>query len=153
MGDKVQNCRKGLAALESTGMTAILQTSPLYKTSPTDFLDQDWFINGVAQISTRCDPLELLAHIRTIEQKAGRKRHRIKFGPRILDLDILLYGREVIDSPELSIPHPRMHQRRFVLKPLCDIDPEMIHPTLNRSMMNLLEGLDENEQKVTVYHD
>ena len=100
---------------------------------------------------TFTDPLALLVTLKSIERAAGRVKNTIRFGPRILDLDIILYDDLVLDDPRLMIPHPRMHKRRFVLRPICDIDPDMEHPVLHRSMRSLLEDLDETEQKISEY--
>ena len=106
-------------------------------------MDQDWFVNAVAMIGTTLPPFDLLEELRSIETKAGRVRDAIRFGPRILDLDIILYGDVILESPGLIIPHPRMHKRRFVLKPICDIDRKMIHPVLEQDMESLLNLLDD----------
>jgi 2-amino-4-hydroxy-6-hydroxymethyldihydropteridine diphosphokinase len=105
----------------------------------------------VAKIETDLDPLSLLNVLKSIERAAGRVKDTIRFGPRILDLDIILYDNLVMDTPPLSVPHPRMHKRRFVLKPLCDIDPNIIHPVLHRTMESLLEDLDEKGQRIIEY--
>jgi len=115
-----------------------------------DDTDQDWFVNYVVAIETTRSPLELLADISLVEQAAGRVRSGRKFGPRVLDLDILLFGRRVLQLQRLTVPHPRMHKRHFVLRPLCDIDPDIIHPVLNQPLCRLLADLDVTDQQVTV---
>jgi len=102
----------------------------------------------VGKIETTKNPFELLHTLKSIEHDVGRVDDPIKFGPRVLDLDILLVDNLVIKSSKLIVPHPRMHKRRFVLKPMCDIDSEIIHPVLMKNMKNLLEMLDENEQRI-----
>jgi len=92
-----------------------------------------------------------LNFLKSIEQEAGRVRHTIRFGPRVLDLDIILYDDVVLNDPRLTIPHPRMHKRRFVLRPICDIDPDINHPVLQQTMFSLLENLDEEGQGITEY--
>jgi 2-amino-4-hydroxy-6-hydroxymethyldihydropteridine diphosphokinase len=89
--------------------------------------------------------------MKRIEAEAGRKEHAIRFGPRVLDLDILLYNDRIVDTSFLKIPHPRMHKRRFVLKPFCDIDPDKVHPVLNKDMAYLLNALDDQWQKVILH--
>lgn len=153
MGDKLANCRNGLAALGESGATAIKAWSNFYKTSPVDFTEQDWFVNAVVKIETGLEPFDLLKKMNSIQTKAGRNGDPIRFGPRFLDLDIILYDNIVLNLPGLAIPHPRMHRRRFVLKPLCDIDPEIIHPVLNRDIRDLLESLEDDDQKVIEYND
>lgn len=151
IGKKRRNCEKGITTLETGGAAAVLQWSGFYKTEPVDFEDQDWFVNVVAKVSTALGPVPLLDAMKKIETDSGRTGGTVRFGPRILDLDILLYDDLVMDSPKLSIPHPRMHQRRFVLKPFCDIDPEARHPVFKKSMARLLEDLGEQGQRVVPY--
>jgi 2-amino-4-hydroxy-6-hydroxymethyldihydropteridine diphosphokinase len=116
-----------------------------------DYKDQDWFINIMVKLETADDPFQLLDHIEEIQRAAGRMQDPIRFGPRILDLDIILYDDRIIESERLVVPHPRMHKRRFVLKPICDIDPEIIHPVLKQEMQILLKSLGKKEQKVLEY--
>lgn len=151
MGDRVGHCKNALASLNRTDHTAVLQTSPLYQTEPVDYMDQDWFINGVAKVETELPPAALLQVLKQIERQAGRRKNPIRFGPRVLDLDIVLADSMVMDDPELTIPHPRMHKRCFVLKPLCDIDPNIVHPVLKRSMADLLGEIDPEGQEVKPY--
>jgi 2-amino-4-hydroxy-6-hydroxymethyldihydropteridine diphosphokinase len=127
MGDRLQNCRKGIEALSETGSGRILAQSRVYATEPVDYKDQDqdWFINLMVKLETAHDPFQLLDHIESIQRTAGRIQDPIRFGPRILDLDIILYDNRIIESERLIVPHPRMHKRRFVLKPICDIDPRL----------------------------
>lgn len=148
LGDKLANCLNGIDALVADEATVLVGKSPFYRTAPVDYQDQDWFINAVVQITTRHHPTTLLAMLKTIQARLGRREHRIRFGPRVLDLDILLFNQEVIQLPELIIPHPRMHKRRFVLQPICDIDPQIVHPVSGRSMQELLAALPSDEQKV-----
>ncbi|MBW2443081.1 MAG: 2-amino-4-hydroxy-6-hydroxymethyldihydropteridine diphosphokinase [Deltaproteobacteria bacterium] len=148
LGDKLENCRKGINALIRDKACRLIDQSPVYKTEPVDLEDQDWFVNYVIKIATTLDPLALLGKLKSIEQRAGRKRDSVRFGPRLLDLDIILYDDLVMRDPQLSIPHPRMHKRRFVLRPVCDIDPHIKHPVLGRTVQALLEGLDEMEQEI-----
>jgi 2-amino-4-hydroxy-6-hydroxymethyldihydropteridine diphosphokinase len=151
IGNKLENCRNGVDALISSGSAEILEHSRIYKTDPVDYADQDWFINYAVKIQTVLDPLQLLNTLSTIQRQAGRIRNKIRFGPRVLDMDIILYDDLVIHSNKLTIPHPRMHKRRFVLRPICDIDPDIIHPILNKSMQFLLNGLDDQGQGVEPY--
>jgi 2-amino-4-hydroxy-6-hydroxymethyldihydropteridine diphosphokinase len=151
IGNKLENCQKGVAALISSGSTEILKHSRIYKTDPVDYTDQDWFINYAVKIQTVLDPFQLLSVLNAIQHRAGRIVDKIRFGPRVLDMDIILYDDLVIHSAKLIIPHPRMHKRRFVLKPICDIDPEIIHPILKKSMQYLLDSLKDNGQGVEPY--
>jgi 2-amino-4-hydroxy-6-hydroxymethyldihydropteridine diphosphokinase len=120
-------------------------------TKPVDYSEQDWFINGVVKIKTTLDPLPLLQVLQEIEKKIGRKSDGIRFGPRILDMDIIFYDDSVLNHAELVIPHPRMHKRCFVLKPLCDIDPGIVHPVFNKTVQSLFSNIDDREQEVIHY--
>ena len=151
MGDRLQNCRQGITALNRCGQSRILAQSRVYMTEPVDYEDQDWFINMVIKLETTKDPFELLDTIKSVQRAAGRKRDVIRYGPRVLDLDIIFFDDLVLDSDRLVVPHPRMHQRRFVLMPICDIDPTIVHPLLKKDMQSLLDGLAEDEQKVIEY--
>lgn len=151
MGDKAGNCRRGIAALEEAGGVRVLARSRVYRTEPVDFTDQDWFVNLVIKIETGLDPDALLERTQAVQAAAGRTVEAVRFGPRVLDLDILLYDRLVLERPGLSIPHPRMHLRRFVLIPLCDIDPGVVHPRLGVDAGSLLAGLDKEGQEVREY--
>ncbi|MFZ5568979.1 MAG: 2-amino-4-hydroxy-6-hydroxymethyldihydropteridine diphosphokinase [Thermodesulfobacteriota bacterium] len=148
MGDRETNCRRGVEALSRTRGVAVMKRSPLYQTSPVDFLDQGWFVNGALKLKTALTPFELLRALKEIERFVGREKPLVRFGPRVLDMDIVLYGAEVVHSPELVIPHPRMHKRSFVLQPLCDIDADIIHPVFGKSIRYLLDHLHDDSQKV-----
>jgi 2-amino-4-hydroxy-6-hydroxymethyldihydropteridine diphosphokinase len=149
MGNKCMNCQKGINALIRSETETLKNRSPFYTTEPVGFKDQDWFVNTVINIETSLTPFQLLDRLKSIEQDAGRTNDSIKFGPRILDLDILIYDDRILNSPRLVLPHPRMHKRRFVLKPFCDIDPQKVHPVLKKNMQYLLRCLNDNEQKIT----
>jgi 2-amino-4-hydroxy-6-hydroxymethyldihydropteridine diphosphokinase len=148
LGQKQDNCLRGIAALTSGGHSRLLNQSRLYRTEPVDYLDQDWFVNCAVLIETRLDPFELLAVLQDIQKHAGRVQDAVRFGPRILDMDVIFYDEAVIDHPNLILPHPRMHLRKFVLKPLCDMDPTLRHPILDRTVRQLLDNLEEAGQGV-----
>ena len=151
LGDKLDNCCAGVSALTRSPDSGLLAQSPVYRTEPVDYLDQDWFINYVVKIETSLEAQALLKRIKSIEHTAGRARDAIRFGPRVLDLDILLFDQVVLEDAELTIPHPRMHKRRFVLKPICDIDPEINHPVLHLTMRSLLNALNDPAQVIAEY--
>jgi len=151
MGNKLENCRRGIAGLEKSGKSVVKELSDFYKTEPVDYTDQDWFVNAVARIETKLDPAGLLCEIKTIQREIGRTEGPVRFGPRIIDLDILIFDDLVFNLPGLVIPHPRMHRRAFVLKPICDIDPMIIHPVLGKSMKYLLDNLDDKGQGILPY--
>ena len=151
IGNKLLNCKNGMQALTRTKKVVVTDWSRFYKTEPVDYKDQDWFVNFVVKIETFLDPFQLFNELKTIEREAGRLYDPIRFGPRILDLDIILYDNLVTNSSELIIPHPRMHKRRFVLRPICDIDPKIVHPVLKKDMQYLLDILEEDEQGIVEY--
>lgn len=149
MGDPLANCRNAIKSLEDSADCRVTGVSPFYRTEPVDYLDQDWFVNAAVRLQTRLSPLELLAELHVIEAEAGRNRvDAVRFGPRPLDLDIIFYDDLVLDTPEITLPHPRMHERRFVLRPLCDMEGELIHPILKKMLHSLLEMLDDPNQKI-----
>ncbi|MGD8837756.1 MAG: 2-amino-4-hydroxy-6-hydroxymethyldihydropteridine diphosphokinase [Desulfobacteraceae bacterium] len=148
LGDSMQNCCKGIDALCEDGLVELITRSPCYKTAPVDYLMQNWFINAVLYVKTRLTPFSLLDKIQSIQKRLGRKSDTVRFGPRILDLDIIFYDDMIIDSPRLVIPHPRMHKRRFVLQPICDIDPSIMHPGLGRNVQDLLTQLVTDDQDI-----
>jgi 2-amino-4-hydroxy-6-hydroxymethyldihydropteridine diphosphokinase len=151
LGHKLANCQNGIAALTRAAGIRWSDQSRIYKTEPVDYRNQNWFINYVVKMEAALDPLVLLDLIKTIEREAGRVGDSVRFGPRVLDLDIVLYDDIVFNHPRLVIPHPRMHKRRFVLKPICDIDPAVLHPVFKQSMQSLLDKLPEEGQRITVY--
>jgi 2-amino-4-hydroxy-6-hydroxymethyldihydropteridine diphosphokinase len=151
LGRKLENCRKAITALTCCGQCRLTDQSPVYRTEPVDYKDQDWFVNYAVKIETTLDPFSLLDTLKSIEREAGRPRDTVRFGPRVLDLDIILFNAMVVDTLKLVIPHPRMHKRRFVLRPICDIDPNIIHPVFHRTVRSLLEDLDVTDQRITEY--
>ncbi len=151
MGNRMENCEKGIKLLNDQDHISVLITSPFYQTEPVDYIEQDWFVNGVIQVETSLEPVSLLAVVKGIEQQVGRKLSDIRFGPRILDMDLLLYDSLVFHYHGLEIPHPRMHKRCFVLKPLCDIDPDIVHPILDKTVQYLLDRIDHEGQEVIQY--
>lgn len=119
----------------------VRRCSSVYETEPQELTRQPWFLNLVVEAQTELFPMQLLAKIAAIEHELGRER-RVAKGPRTLDIDILLFGRFAIDTPQLVIPHPRMHLRRFVLQPLAELAPDLRHPLLGKSMRELLQKLE-----------
>jgi len=135
LGDRRANFEAAMNALAGAGISAN-KVSSLYETEPKDFLEQPWFLNCAVEAETALAPLELLRALRGIEAQLGSKKEFAK-GPRLLDIDILLYGEETIDSPELQVPHPRMLQRNFVLVPLAEIAPDLRHPDWKQTVAEL----------------
>ncbi len=134
MGNRDNNIRRALADIERIEGVSVRKTSTFIETDPVGGLtEQGKFLNGVIQISTKLSPYELLRHLQAIEQALGRPPagERTTWGPRPIDLDILLYGEDVCNTPELVIPHPRMQERGFVMIPLREIAPELKIPSVN----------------------
>ncbi|MBE3588464.1 MAG: 2-amino-4-hydroxy-6-hydroxymethyldihydropteridine diphosphokinase [Thermoanaerobacteraceae bacterium] len=127
MGGKKANLKAALELLGRVPGVRLLRVAPFYRTDPVGYTDQDWFVNTVAEVETTLSPRELLAACLDIENRLGRVRD-IRWGPRVIDLDLLLYNGQVIDEPGLVVPHPRMHERAFVVVPLADLVPELVIP-------------------------
>jgi 2-amino-4-hydroxy-6-hydroxymethyldihydropteridine diphosphokinase len=151
LGDRYKNFRYGIDQLIRMVASSLIIESLLYETEPVGFKNQGWFLNAAIKIETMIEPLDLFDRVKAIEIGSGRDFNQVRFGPRTLDLDILLYDDLILNSEHLIIPHPRMHERRFVLKPLCDIDPSIVHPVLRKSVAQLLKELGDSEQKVISY--
>ncbi len=149
LGDRLGYCCAGIQALCDDETVQLDMRSPFYETEPLDYTDQGWFLNAAVKISTTLSPLELLARTQAIQKKLGRK-DTVRFGPRVLDLDIILYEDWVLQTPQLVIPHPRMHKRRFVLQPVCDIDPFVVHPVIGLNIKTLLNQTIINGQKINL---
>ena len=128
LGDAVGAVRSAFSALEQIPATRVSTVSSLYRTQPIASSGPD-YVNAVAELTTALTAPELLAHLQAIEQRAGRERP-YRNAPRTLDLDLLLYGQRIVDEPTLQLPHPRLHDRAFVLRPLLEIAPELVHPLL-----------------------
>src|SRR5271157_2744038 len=139
IGDREMNLREAVRLLSESGIH-IITISSIYETEPVDYLDQPWFLNAVLEATTKLAPSQLLATLRNIESQMGSKKAFAK-GPRLIDLDILLYGNDTIATPELQVPHPRMLQRRFVLVPLAEIAPNLRHPSWPATASQLLAAL------------
>lgn len=148
LGDRLRNIKSAIKELNK-GFDKV-KVSKIYETSPLINKNQPYFLNCVASIETFLSPHQLLRKLKSIEEEIGRKKSK-KYAPRIIDLDILFYGKEVYNSQELKIPHPEIQNRKFVLKPMCDLEPNFIHPVLKKSVYKLLSDLKNKNQKIKIY--
>jgi len=139
LGNLEENLECALALLENEKIH-VGERSSIYETEPQDVTNQPWFLNMAVACETRCFPLQLLTAVRDVERQMGRVR-RIRRGPRVIDIDILLFGSAVMDTPQLTLPHPRMLERRFVLEPLLEIAPDLVHPVTRRPLRDYLSGV------------
>ena len=147
LGDKLQNCCKAIDLVNNIENCTVKTQSPFYRTEPVGVASQDWYVNGVILVETGLSAQDLLRSLLSIETGMGRVRKQ-RWESRIIDLDILLYGPHVIDEKNLIIPHPRMHIRRFVIMPMVQLDPDLVHPVLGRTMSELLDDLAEEGQGI-----
>lgn len=136
MGDKDKNLNSAIELINSSDLNKVTKVSNFYETKPVGYLDQDEFLNGALEIKTLLSPKKLMKFLLETEEDLKRERI-IRWGPRTIDLDILLYDDLITSEEEVIIPHPRMHQRLFVLKPLSDIAPYIMHPILNKRVIEL----------------
>lgn len=147
IGDRLKHIQNALNALAKMEEITIQKISSIYKSDPVGYEAQADFLNGVVAIHTSRSPLSLLHSLKDIETAVGRQ-HRIRWGPREIDLDLLIYGDLCLQTENLVVPHPEMHLRRFVLAPLAEIAPDVVHPVLKVSIQSLLERL-EDDKSVT----
>ena len=145
LGDRELNLLRAVAEIGKLPESRITALSAFYQTSPVGTVDQETFYNAVLRLSTGLAPRPLLTHLLRIETETFRRTRSIHHGPRRMDLDLLLYGSEIINEADLIVPHPRMAERRFVLQPLCDLAPHLLHPLLERTVSDLLASLKSSE--------
>ena len=139
LGNRLDNLRAAFGALPPE--VSVLAESHVYETPPWGYEDQPAFLNMVVKAETSLKPGALLKYLKQLEVQLGREGN-FRWGPRLIDLDILFYDDLIIDTPPLVIPHPRLHERAFVLVPLADVAPDVIHPVLERSVREILTGID-----------
>jgi 2-amino-4-hydroxy-6-hydroxymethyldihydropteridine diphosphokinase len=150
--DKRHNCLRAIEMIEQIPGCKLTGCSHWYLTKPVGVKGQAWYVNGVVSISTKLPPWDLMRRLQSIESDMGRVRTK-RWEPRIIDLDILLYGRKIINEEDLSVPHPLMHLRKFVLVPLVQLAPDLIHPSLGVTMAELLGKMQDNGQEVVPLED
>jgi 2-amino-4-hydroxy-6-hydroxymethyldihydropteridine diphosphokinase len=144
-----RNCIEGIGRLTEDGRLGLLCLSSLYRTSPVSPVAQDDFLNCVCKVTWGGEAMDLLEFLESVEQQMGRVRD-VPMGPRTLDLDILLFDGLVIDTIRLTIPHPRLHERKFVLVPCLEIDRNLVHPVLNRPFFDILAAIGD-DQRIDVF--
>jgi 2-amino-4-hydroxy-6-hydroxymethyldihydropteridine diphosphokinase len=145
IGDKVQECEKAIAEILKVDHHKLLAKSSFFKTQPLGYAFQDWFVNGVIKIETDLEPLDFLRALKNIESQLGRTE-TFRWGPRIIDLDILFFDDREMKTGEIQIPHPQVHERQFVLIPLAEIDRNLVHPGLKKTIGEILEDLEEDQK-------
>jgi 2-amino-4-hydroxy-6-hydroxymethyldihydropteridine diphosphokinase len=145
LGQPAEQCREAVERIASASGITLLRCSSLYRTEPVGEKNQDDFVNAVAEVRTVLSPRLLLQALLQIEKEMGRVR-ATHWGPRIIDLDILLFGQEVVQEDDLIIPHPELHRRRFVLVPLCELASYVIHPAFGVSIRGLMQRLQDDSR-------
>jgi 2-amino-4-hydroxy-6-hydroxymethyldihydropteridine diphosphokinase len=146
LGDRAAHLQRALVELAAAGIEPV-RVSPFYQTEPVDYRPQPWFMNCVVEAKTEWLPLRLLSALQNIERKVGRRRGVPK-GPRTIDLDILFYDNAVVRAPALTIPHPRMEERKFVLVPLAELAPDFRHPVTRKTVREMLSETPDRSQIV-----
>jgi 2-amino-4-hydroxy-6-hydroxymethyldihydropteridine diphosphokinase len=144
IGDSIAHCQTAIEKLSEVEGISITDRSSFYKTEPVGIESREYFINAVLEVKTRLDAFQLLDVLLQIEENMGRTR-KDKRGSRIIDLDLLFYGQDIIRNEKLIVPHPEIHKRRFVLEPMCEIASFFIHPSFGISMKGLKDRLNDNK--------
>ncbi len=142
--DRLDYITQALRMLLEADDVSLIQISPLYETEPVGYEEQDWFLNGVVAVETDLPVHQLLASLKEIERLVGRQ-HRMRWRPREVDLDLLIYDQCCINTSDLIVPHPEMHQRSFVLVPFAEIAPDVLHPIFQQNIRTLLSNLNDEK--------
>jgi len=145
IGQSFENCKTAIKRISSDGRAGLRSISSFYSTSPVSDIEQDNYINCAVEIEWRGTPFDLLEFLNSIESSMGRVRE-VRNGPRIIDLDILMYGDTLIDEERLTVPHRELHRRRFAIVPCIEIDPGLIHPTLKKPLSGFLAEIPADQQ-------
>ncbi len=152
LGEPLENCLKAIKLMDKMQGCRLSGRSEFYRTEPVGVEGQEWYLNGAVSLETERAPAHLLQGLMAIEAEMGRVRKE-RWEARVIDLDLLLYGDLVIAEPGLKVPHPRMHERKFVLVPIVDLAPNLLHPVFGRRMIDLLEDCAEEGQQVLQMDD
>lgn len=147
-GDREQNLQKAIKKLRQSKEINVTKLSSIFESEPIGYINQSWFLNAVIEVESNFKPYDLLQFIKDIEEELGRRK-TFRWGPRIIDIDIISYGNYVLKSSRLTIPHPQMHFRKFVLIPLFEIAPYYIHPVSKLSVWQMIQQSPDN--KVYLY--
>ena len=143
-GSKEENCRHAVREIGRIPQTRVREVSTWFVTEPWGTASTEWYVNGVVAVDTDLEPEALLKHCQGLERQMGRRPSPLRWADRVIDLDILFFGDMVLEGPELTIPHPELHRRRFVLVPLCEIAPDLKHARLGSDIRELLAQVEDN---------
>jgi len=149
-GHKAKNLSRAIECLEKEEGIQVEKVSGFYRTAPQNFTDQDWFVNAALKVQTTSTPEGLLDRLKAIESALDKDGKPFRFGPRVIDLDIIYFDNLVFKTERLELPHPRMHERCFVLRPLCDIAQGLVHPLLHQTADELLQQIETDKSQAVM---